>query len=97
MRVFQLVRRLTLLGGAVFSNPALADRAAAERCATGLQPMGLQIFQRALPGVLGGASVADAVRSAALSMAVSGAVSRDGARRAAEAAGGCLALTGRPG
>jgi hypothetical protein len=76
--------------------PAVPDRAAAERCAASLQPMGQQIFMRALPGVLGGGSVSDSLRSAAASVALSAAMSRDGARQAAEAASGCLALA-RPG
>jgi len=92
MRVWMM-----LIGFAVFSAPALADRAAAERCATGLQPMGLQLFQRALPGVLGGASIGDALRSAATSLVISGAMNRDSARPNAEAASSCLALMGRPG
>lgn len=88
-----------LIAALLLTPPALAqvpDRAAAERCAAGLQPMGQQIFTRALPGVLGGASILDAVRAAAASVALSAAMNRDGARQAAEAAGGCLALA-RPG
>ncbi|WPB84817.1 hypothetical protein [Sediminicoccus rosea] len=72
--------------------PAWADRAGAERCAAGLQPLGQQLFTRALPGVLGGASIPDALRNAAVSMVMSGAVSRDAARQAAESAGPCLAM-----
>lgn len=78
------------------SAPALADRPGAERCAAGLQPLGQQLFTRALPGVLGGASIPDALRSAAVSLVMSGAVSRDAARQAAESAGPCLAIA-RPG
>ncbi|MBS7789056.1 hypothetical protein KTR66_03560 [Roseococcus sp. SDR] len=78
------------------ATPALADRAGAERCAAGLQPLGQQLFTRALPGVLGGASIPDALRNAAVSMVMSGAISRDAARQAAESAGPCLAMA-RPG
>lgn len=78
------------------AHPALADRPGAERCAAGLQPLGQQLFTRALPGVIGGSSIPDALRSAAMSMVMSGAVSRDQARAAAESAGPCLAMA-RPG
>lgn len=88
---------MMLIGLALASSPALADRGAAERCATGLQPMGMQLFQRALPGVLGGASIPDALRSAAASLVMSGVMSRDTARPNAEAASACLALMARPG
>ncbi|MBX9751905.1 MAG: hypothetical protein K5Q68_20110 [Roseococcus sp.] len=89
--------RWTLIAALVFATPALAqDRAAAERCAAGLQPMGQQIFMRALPGVLGGGSVSDSLRSAAASVALSAAMNRDTARQAAEAASQCLALA-KPG
>lgn len=74
------------------TQPARADRPGAERCAAGLQPLGQQLFTRALPGVLGGASIPDALRSAATSLVMSGAVSRSDARAAAEAAGPCLQM-----
>ena len=87
MKAWTLAAVLMLAAG-----PAWADRAGAERCAAGLQPLGQQLFTRALPGVLGGASVPDALRNAAVSLVMSGAVSRDAARQAAEAAGPCLAM-----
>lgn len=85
-----------IMAAILVATPAQADRAAAERCATALQPMGQQLFMRALPGVLGGSSVADALRSAAASLVVSGVLNRDTGRQAAEAAGGCLALARPP-
>jgi hypothetical protein len=87
MKAWTLAAVLMLAAG-----PAWADRAGAERCAAGLQPLGQQLFTRALPGVLGGASIPDALRNAAISMVMSGAVSRDAARQAAESAGPCLAM-----
>lgn len=87
MKAWTLAAALTLL-----AMPALADRAGADRCAAGLQPLGQQLFTRALPGVLGGSSIQDALRNAAISMVMSGAVSRDAARQAAESAGPCLAM-----
>ena len=74
------------------ATPAVADRPGAERCAAGLQPLGQQLFTRALPGVLGGASIADALRNAALASVMAGGVSREAARQAAETAGPCLAM-----
>jgi hypothetical protein len=92
MKAWTFAAALTLLAG-----PALADRAGAERCAAGLQPLGQQLFTRALPGVLGGTAIPDALRNAAISMVMSGAVSRDAARQAAESAGPCLAMARGPG
>lgn len=71
---------------------AWADQPGAQRCAAGLQPLGQQLFTRALPGVLGGASIPDALRTAAMSLVMSGAISRDQARAAAESAGPCLQM-----
>lgn len=82
--------------GVMLAGAAQADRPGAERCAAGLQPLGQQLFTRALPGVLGGASPAEALRNAALAMVMSGGISRDAARQAAESAGPCLAMA-RPG
>lgn len=97
MRCWAYMIATILIASPVLAQaPAAPDRVAAERCASSLQPMGQQIFMRALPGVLGGASLSDSLRSAAASVALSAAMSRDGARQAAEAAGGCLALA-RPG
>lgn len=87
MKAWTLAAALTLA-----ATPALADRASAERCAAGLQPLGQQLFIGALPGVLGGASVQDALRSTARPMVMSGAVNRDAARQAGESAAPCLAM-----
>jgi hypothetical protein len=82
---------LLALAAAPFGS-ASADQAGAQRCAAGLQPLSQQLFTRALPGVLGGASIPDALRNAAVSLVMSGAVSRADARAAAEAAGPCLQM-----
>lgn len=85
------------LGLAVAPGAALADRAAADRCAAGLQPLGKTLFERALPDILRGTEVSTALRTAALGLVMSGAVTRDAARPAAEAAGACLSQVARPG
>lgn len=81
----------------LLAAPAWADRAAADRCAAGLEPLGKTMFDRALPDVLRGTAIADALRSVGRSIVMSGAATRDNARPAGEAAGACLLLISRPG
>lgn len=71
---------------------AWADQAAAERCATGIAPVGKQMFQAALPKVLAGSPPRDALTGAARELVMSGKVTRDVARLSAEAAGDCIKL-----
>ncbi len=70
---------------------ALADRAAADRCATALTGTSRTMYDGALPAVAGGTAVPDALRGLARGMVMTGAVSREVARPMAEAAGACLA------
>ena len=72
------------------SSAALADRAAADRCAASLQPAGKALYDASLSEVLGGESVRDALTGNARSMVMGGQLSRSDARPAAEAAAPCL-------
>ena len=95
-------RRMTLgLGAALYlglgMGVALADRAAADRCAGALSPLGKTLYDRALPDVLRGTAIPDALRSVGRSMVMSGSATRDTARPAGEAAGACLVQIHQPG
>ncbi|WP_431282207.1 hypothetical protein ACQW02_22815 [Humitalea sp. 24SJ18S-53] len=86
---------LRLLSAAVLglwlaAGPALADRSIADRCAAALPAAGKTLYDRALPTVTSGTAIPDALRSAARSLVMAGFMTRDVARPAAEAAGGCL-------
>lgn len=71
-------------------GPALADRPAADRCAVALPAAGKTLYDGALPAVVGGTAVADALRAVARPLVMNGSMTRDAARTAAEAAGACL-------
>jgi propanediol dehydratase small subunit len=87
MRVFVGV----LLAAAVMCcGPALADKAAADRCAAALPAASKTLYDGALPAVVGGTAVPDALRAVARPLVMNGSMSRDVARSAAEAAGACL-------
>ena len=72
------------------SSAALADRAAADRCAAGLSPSSKALYQASVPKVLGGETPKDALTTNARSMVMGGTLSRADARPAAEAAAPCL-------
>ncbi|HWB50321.1 MAG TPA: hypothetical protein VG651_14520 [Stellaceae bacterium] len=74
------------------ASTAHADRAAADACARKLSPQSKTIYDKSLSGVLSGQKPVDAVTAVARSMVMGGSMSRDTARPAAEAAGGCLRL-----
>ena len=71
-------------------STAHADRAAADRCAAGLQPTSQTLYQASVPEVLGGESVRDALKDNAREMVMSGKLSRAAAQPAAQAAAPCL-------
>ncbi len=73
-------------------GPAWADRPAADRCASALPAASKTLYDGALPAVMRGTAVADALRSVARPLVMNGSMTRDTARTAAEAAGACLAL-----
>ncbi len=87
-----MFRFLATLGIVVvgFASSAYADRAAADRCAAALPPVSKTIYDKSLPGVLGGEKVVDAVTASTRPMVMGGSLSRADARPAAEAAGTCL-------
>ncbi len=70
---------------------AHADRVSADRCAAALPAISKTMFDAALPAVLRGTAVPDALRAAARPLVMNGSITRDAARPAAEAAGACLA------
>lgn len=81
------IATLSLLLG---STAALADRAAADRCAAGLSPASKALYSASLAEVLGGESPKDALTANARAMVMNGTLSRANARPAAEAAAPCL-------
>ena len=72
-------------------GPAWADRPAADRCASALPAASKSMYESAVPAVVGGTAVAEALRAVARSLVMNGSMTRDAARAAAEAAGPCLA------
>lgn len=86
--------RLIPLAALFISLPGLAfaDREAADRCASALQPAGKALYEKALPQLLTGHSLREALTASARSMVVSGLLHRDASHSASEQAGGCLKL-----
>jgi len=72
-------------------GPAWADRPAADRCASALPAASKTMYNEALPAVVAGTTLADALRAVARPMVMNGSMTRDEARAAAEAAAACLA------
>ena len=72
-------------------GPAWADRPAADRCAGALPAASKTLYDGAVPAVMRGTAVADALRAVARPLVMNGSMTRDAARTAAEAAGACLA------
>lgn len=87
MRLIPLVALAVAIPGVAF-----ADREAADRCASALQPAGKALYEKALPQLLTGHSLREAVTAAARGMVVSGLLHRDASHAASEQAGGCLKL-----
>lgn len=81
---------LSLIGAMAIGGTALADRGAADRCAASLPVAGKTLYDRALPAVVVGGAIPDALRSVARGLVMAGSMTRDTARPAAEAAGACL-------
>lgn len=71
-------------------TPALADRAAADACASKLPANAKMIYAASIGGVKPGADVKDVVRTKTRSLVMDGKITRDQAMGAAQAAGACL-------
>jgi len=72
-------------------GPALADRPAADRCASALPAASKTMYDEAVPAVMDCTAVADALRAVARPRVMNGSMTREEARAAAEAAAACLA------
>lgn len=75
-----------------FCGPALADAAAATKCADGLSANGKTLYSATAPRVKPDSKIADDLRATARPLVMGGTLSRDDAKTAAEEAGKCLAL-----
>jgi len=91
------MRRTSLLSLSVIAaalslsaGPSFADRAAADKCATGLSAESKLIYSASIGSVGPGVDLKDIVRSKTRSLVFAGKVGRSGAQAAAEAAGACL-------
>lgn len=80
------------LGALCCATAASADQASANKCAAGLSAQGQQIYAASAPQVTPGADLRGIITAQTKSMVMSGAMSRDAAKPAAEAAGKCLKL-----
>lgn len=87
MKLRNLTAALILL-----STPALADKKAGDACAAKLQKDSAAIYSASAAKFTPGADLRDIVKGVARGMVLSGNLSRDEAKPAAEAAGGCLKL-----
>jgi hypothetical protein len=74
------------------AGAAAGDRAAADRCAASLPPVSKTMYDKALPAVLAGQSMEDALTAVVRPMVIWGPISVADARPAAEAAATCLKL-----
>ena len=74
----------------ITSSAALADRAAADRCAAGLSPASKALYEASVAEVAGGETPKDALTGNARAMVMNGTLSRADARPAAQAAAPCL-------
>lgn len=70
--------------------PSFADRAAADKCATGLSAESKLIYADSIGSVAPGIDLKDLVTSKTRSLVFAGKVGRGEARAAARAAGACL-------
>lgn len=87
------MKKLLLTAAALgaLSVPALADQAAADKCAAGLDTNGQAIYVAVAPQVTPSTDLRELVTSVTKSLVSGGAVPMGAARGAAEAAGACLA------
>ncbi|MFS8037961.1 hypothetical protein ACI7BZ_13560 [Xanthobacter sp. AM11] len=83
---------LLLAGGALCAAPALADKAAAERCAAKLPPEARAIYQASAPLLVPGADGRAVVTEQTRNLVMSGKLDHMKATGAAEAAASCLIL-----
>lgn len=83
---------LAALALGLAAGPALADVAAADKCAAGLNANSKMIYDATKPRIKPGVTVADELKSAVRPMVMGGKLSRSDAQAAAEPAGKCLAL-----
>ena len=74
---------------AIGAGPALADRAAADACAAGLNAEAKAIYDASI-GSIGGGNLKGVVTDATKSLVAAGTVSKSTARSSAMAAGACL-------
>ncbi|WP_454915071.1 hypothetical protein [Xanthobacter sediminis] len=72
------------------SAPALADQAAADKCAAGLDANGQAIYAAAAPQAASASDLRGLVTDTTKALVGNGTVPRDVARGAAQAAGACL-------
>jgi hypothetical protein len=84
------MRRIVTLALALSAGPALADRAAGDNCAANLTPAAKIIYQDTAPDIKPETDLRDAIRNHTRQLVIDGKLDRDGARDAAQAAGGCL-------
>lgn len=77
---------------ALVAGPALADKAAADKCAAGLAPDAKAIYASAAPEFASAPDARALVKSKTQALVKAGTVSMGNARTAATAAGGCLKL-----
>jgi hypothetical protein len=87
---FSLIAVIAAAAVQLLSAPALADRAAADACATKLSPEAKLIFATVIGEVKPGANLPDVVRAKTRGLVMAGKLSRGQARPAAEQAGACL-------
>lgn len=80
------------VGALCCTTAAFADQASAGKCAAGLSPQGQQVYAASAPQVTPGADLRGIITQQTKSLVMSGAMSRDAAKPAAEAAGKCLKL-----
>lgn len=73
-----------------FTVPALADKAAADKCAANLGTDAKAVYAAAAPGFASAADPRALVTEKTKALVTSGAISMGNARPAAEAAGTCL-------
>lgn len=74
------------------AGPALADKAAADKCAAGLAPDAKAIYTASAPEFAAAPDGKAVVKAKTQALVKAGTVSMGGARSAAMAAGGCLKL-----
>jgi hypothetical protein len=77
-------------GAALAATAALADKQAADSCASGLTPESKVIYDSVAPEVTAETNLRDVVTSATRSLVMKGDVERSSAKTSAEAAGACL-------